>query len=116
MKNTVLEPTFDTESVRILLDLPTLADVRNLTRKGYALHDALIRGGVRGRYDVRKVKRVRGQMIRRKLAEQLGRHNPRFLSEKHSRNCLQCNGTAVAWAGSVVCENGHKYEERRREG
>lgn len=101
-------PTYDTESVRRLLDLPSAQDVRNLTRPGKPLYEALIRDdGARGRYNVRRVHRVRSQMIRRRLAETLGRISPRFLPESNSRTCETCEGIAVEWDGKILCENGH---------
>jgi len=106
--NINIKPTYDTETVRQLLDLPRLQDVRNLTRPGKPLFEALIRGGARGRYDPFKVRRVRTQMIRRRLAETLGRISPRFLRESHSRTCGTCGGIAVEWEGKVLCENGHQ--------
>lgn len=103
-----LKPTFDTESVRVLLDLPTLQDVKNLTRRGKALHGALVG---RGRFDVNKVRRVRAQMIRRRLARALGRSNPRFVPDDHSRECKECKGIAVEWEGAILCENGHRVAQ-----
>lgn len=106
------KPTYDTETVRILLDLPNARDVRNLTKPGKALFEALIRdGGPRGRYDVRRVRRVRAQMIRRRLAEKLGRTSPRFLPDANSWECPTCKGIAVAWGGKVLCENGHEIND-----
>lgn len=106
MNSQMLPPaTYDTETVRQMLGLPNAQDVRNLTRKGAALHRALI---ARGRFDVRKVRRARAQFIRRRLAASLGRTSPRFLPDSHSRECPQCGGIAVLWNGIILCENDHK--------
>jgi hypothetical protein len=100
--------TYDTETVRQLLGLKTLQDVRNLTRPGKPLHDALVR---RGSFDQRKVKKFLPIFIRRELAAQLGRTSPRFLDDSHSVKCSQCNGIAVEWEGSLLCENGHNGKD-----
>lgn len=96
--------TYDTETVRQLLGLGSLQDVWNLTRPGKPLHEALVR---RGSFNKQMVKRAQAQFIRRELAAQLGRRSPRFLDNSHSATCPQCNGVAVEWEGSLLCENGH---------
>lgn len=102
-----IKTSYDTESVRLILGLPRAQDVRNLTRPGKPLHDALIRGGPRGRFDPQRVRMLQKKMIRRKLAATLGRTSPRMLSEDHSRHCQECQGIAVEWDGTILCENGH---------
>jgi hypothetical protein len=102
------QPTYDTETVRQLLGLKTLQDVRNLTRPGKPLHDALVR---RGSFDQRKVKKFLHIFIRRELAAQLGRTSPRFLDNSHTATCPQCSGITVEWEGSLLCENGHNGKD-----
>lgn len=96
--------TYDTETVRQLLKLRTLEDVRNLTRPGKPLADALVR---RGSFNRHKVKKLQAKFIRRELAAQLGRISPRFLDDSHSVTCPKCPGVAVEWEGRTACENGH---------
>lgn len=103
--------TYDTETVRQLLDLRTLEDVQNLTRPGKPLHKARVR---RGSFHKGMVKAARPQFVRRKLAAQLGRVSPRFLDDSHSRNCSQCSGVAVEWESRTLCENGHESREEAK--
>lgn len=100
--------TYDTETVRRILGLPSAQDVRNLTRRGKSLYKALIRdGGPRGRFEVQRVNKLHKKMVRRALASKLGRTSPRFLHDRHSRTCETCGGLAVEWEGRILCENEH---------
>jgi len=107
MNSTTPQSTYDTETVRQLLGLKTLEDVRNLTRPGAALHNAQVR---RGAFNTMKVAYARKKFIRRALAAQLGRTSPRFLDNSHSRRCSEpeCGAIAVEWEGRTLCENGHQ--------
>lgn len=106
--NTKIQPVYTTEQVRQILGLPHAQDVRNLTRTGKALHKALV---ARGAFSAHRVQWVRKKMVRRRLAEQLGRISPRFLDESHSCACPECQGLAVEWEGRILCENGHTTTE-----
>lgn len=112
----IVRTLYDTAGVCQLLSYAlgkpvTPADVRNLSRPHAALHKAMAPGGTRGTFLPARVKRLALKMIRRRLAEGLGRVSPRFLDNSHSRICSQCRAVAVEWGGAVACENGHTYLE-----
>lgn len=95
---------YDTEAVRLLLELDSPQEVYNMSRPGHVLHSAHIRRGV---YNKHKVDVLRAQFIRRRLAARLGRISPRLLDDSASRTCNQCKSLAVMWEGKFLCEEGH---------
>ena len=110
--------TYDSETVRDILSQAagkqfTPQDIRGLAKKGRPLNKARVR---RGSYSVITVKHLVDKFTRRRLAAQLGRISPRFLDDSHSRDCParehaggpECGGTAVEWAGRILCEKGHE--------
>ena len=100
---------YDTEAVRQMLEEAlaepqTLGDVANKCRPGGLLEKAHLRGSF---FDGFQTRRIMTDILRRRLAAQLGRKSPRLLGPEADIDCISCGGIAVKWDGRWLCENGH---------